>query len=37
MKQSQNLRLGTDTELLLIFERDLRVSPGPAELLDPVE
>ena len=31
-----NTMLGSETELLLIFERDISTSPKPAETLEPV-
>ena len=31
-----NTMLGSETELFLIFERDISTSPEPAETLEPV-
>ena len=36
-QMQSNKAMGTDTELTLVFERDLSESPRPPEVLDPVE
>ena len=38
MAQMQsNKAMGTDTKLVLVFERDLSESPRPPDALDPLE
>ncbi|CAE7735323.1 unnamed protein product [Symbiodinium sp. CCMP2456] len=36
-QMQSNKAMGTDTELVLVFERDLSESPRPPDVLDPVE